>query len=124
MEPLNDNVRWVVDHIIEAFIGLVALMGSSLLYIWNKTNAAHETALAEHKEASARALADHKAMNLQMHKDTKDELTLHREYFSKIFDKMEDTRKEMTDSLTQLSRDNASRHERLLDKLDSKEDKK
>ena len=124
MEPLNENTRWFLDHIIEAFVGLVALMGTLLTYVWNQTNTAHESALEDHKIASEKALTEHKEMNAKMHEDTRDELTLHRQYFSKIFDKLDENSKELNASITQIGRDSERRHERLLERLDGKADKK
>lgn len=123
MEPLNENTRWFLDHIIEAFVGLVTMMSALITYVWTNTNSAHEKALAEHKAASEKALTEHKVMNAQMHADTKEELTLHRQYFGKIFDKMEEQSKEMNSALLQLGRDSQARHDKLIDKLDNKADK-
>ena len=73
MTPPDDNginFAWIIDHAWIAILGLIGV-------VWRqneKIQQTNETALTEHKKASAKALEDHKEMNSKMHDDTHTEL--------------------------------------------------
>jgi len=130
MEPLNDNSRWLIDHLIGVFMAMASFIGIMIGYVWNQnarvieTNKlAHEKALMDHKVASDKALAEHKEMNAKMHEDTKDELTLHRQYFGKIFEAQEKMREDFSARMTENREDGWKRHVILMEAINNKRDK-
>jgi hypothetical protein len=130
MEPLNDNSRWLIDHLIGVFVAMASLIGIMIGYVWNQNTRVieankldHEKALTDHKEASDKALTEHKEMNAKMHEDTKEELTLHRQYFGKIFEAQEKMREDFTHQMSENREDGWKRHVLLIEAINNKKDK-
>ena len=106
MNPPEDSglsLAWILDH---AWLAIAGLLG----VVWNQ----NKDSIKEHKEASEKALTEHKAMNAKMHEDTHEELKLQRGYIGKLFENAEDSRRDFSAALAEHRKDSADRHIELL----------